>query len=365
MKFLSYLQRKKQKMEPPTPQEKVLQLQTQYDELYRCLHDEYAQKKEALEESYRKKVAQINDKEKHIPFHQTIIDAQNGAILLVYDIINANNYAKTYLFSRGKYTLNRFSFTVNVQKNCMFLSVLEEGKKEPFIRLYYDKVTKNASEYDWDYACDFVVKQQVKRFLCDMMEYILKDRLVFHPSLVSELRTKENFLTQLEENEAQLFTEFRAQKTSLEHDLAQKIQALKASFASSYQPLTTLIAEEEAKKQSMVPVKKEFHVHDSDISIQLNALFHRVYSLMSMDNLLDPVTKHEVHTLYERDIHELWHTFLQLDQQKQQQEKPRILAILTSIDAVLDGFEEKTKAIQSLDYEKKIRYLEKKYKAKS
>lgn len=365
-----------------SPEEHAFELKQKYKEDIKAVEFDFETKKREVEELFLKKSQERKENEKKVSFEQLIFDAEKEIHPLVYEMTVSGKWAKEYHFSRGKFTLNPYLIHVIEYNNCMFLHVLHKNQTSSFITLYYDKIKKTNQEFKWDYPCDFVLKHQIKIFLFGILEDVRKETMYRNKHYRSEYRASEAFFSDLLKNETELKESFDKKMASLIEQKENCVSSLTNSYQSSLQPLEEEMEwnkqkkeKEEKEKQlklyedsisisipelSFIP--KNFQVYDKEIIDNMRKLFHRIHDLFSIEYLLDSEHRHNLHTLYEKDVHELWYSFMQLDEEKQKNDKSRFLSLLNNIHSYLDEIDSRIKLMDEIDYEKKLIYMENKYK---
>jgi len=375
--------KKKKGMEPSSPEELLFTLYKEYEESVKEIHFQFDSKKQELEESLQKALENRKEWEKNISFAEMILDSDKGIVPLVYELITSGKYAKEYRFSRGKFTLNPYHIHVIHYTNCIFLHAYHSDDKEAFITLYYDKVKNSFDEYRWTLPVDFVLKQQIKLFLFDLLKDVLKDRLFQKDKYISEFRASEKFILEMKNMRDELWVIYDEKINIMEKECDDFLHEKRREYESSLKPLEEKVRinkEAKEKKENddrllhhaksislLLPdteffSKKKLIVHDEEVKEKMKSVFLKVHELVSADFLMDAESRHDVTALYEKDIHELWYSFMQLDEDNQKKEKNRFLSLLNSINGRLDFIENRIKAQDEIDFEKKMRYMERKFK---
>lgn len=368
-----------------SPEEQLLLLN---EEKQRCLNQidhEFERAKRTVKEMYQRRIESANLSEKNLTFQDIVFAANNEKHPLVYEITRSNNYAQYYLISRGRYTPNPFRIEVTNHKNVVFLKAFEEGNADdPFIFLHYDKINDKYSEYGWKLRCDYAAKYQIKHFLFELMDVARQNRMEHHPKVKSHHAAYYAFERTLENQSFQWKEELHRELQVIAAEKQAKVGGVVASFRTRSllfeQEIEKRVKEEQvmadyerlkAKDESMPRFKPESRsipsitqngrVFNPDTQRAMSDLFQRVYGLLQFESLLDVYTQHDLTSLYQKDIQELWFGFIKLDEEMQEKERDRFLSILDKIHLRLDGVDAKLEQLQTVDYEKKMTFLESKY----
>jgi hypothetical protein len=389
MSFFKIGKRKKERVEGVlgSPEEKMLLLKEEFRNKQNEIEVIFEKKERQIKEKYQKLDEQESITEKNVPFEKVIFEAESEKHPLVYEITRSNDYAKYYIFSRGRYTTNPYRIEINNQKNVMFLMCYDEkAEDEPFIFLHYDRAKKQYTEYAWHLDVDYVEKHQIKQFLFELMKSIEDERLEFYKKVRHYYSTFFAFERTLNS------TEFKW-KSELKKDMdlikAQK-EASIALANRDYKKKSSILEEEIQKKLgkrkiinesdqikikddlksvslNVYPVKervlkRDEKMADAETQESMNRLFRRVYDLLEFENLMDSRSRHNLSALYEKDIHELWYGFINLSEERKVEEKQRFLSLHREIHDFLDEVDSNLDRLRMVDYEKKMLFLEEKYR---
>lgn len=377
-----------------SPEEHLLILKDEKTELIKSLKYEYERKEKIIKEKFQALLEQANLSEKRLSFTEIIFDADNKKHPLIYEITHANHYAQHYLFSRGRFTPNPYKIEVNNHKNVLFLRCYENSDTEnPIIFLHYDKMNNKYTEFSWTLPSDYVEKFQIKQFLYDLMKAVFEKRIEnfdkvqsYHSAFFAFERTLEGKSFEWKaELEAELEL-LRSEKMNALEQLADTYKAKAAVYQDQVEKNNEMKRLEKEKNRLLdehknlmltenfnqlhpnspntPSLKKNFegHIADDETHIAMRKLFYRVQELLSYEHLLDPHSQHDLTSLYGKDIHELWYGFIKLDTDTQTKEKYRFLALVDRIHNRLNTIEAKVEYTQTIDYEKKMTFLESKYK---
>lgn len=375
----------KQKTEPQMLEEVVLAIQARYEEKRKDMGYRHDAILRELRHHYEEKLDEARMHEKELTFERLLHDAEKEVHPFEYIIESGSQYYKKITFLRSKQSPNPFRIIVEVHKNCIFLGVTmrEEAQlSEHVIRLYYDKVKKVYQEYEWKMPYDYATKHHIRMFLYDMMKHVKEDTLHLFPHYKNEFRARDEFWARdhvwkdaYEEQarvlEAKRDKEFAELEQLYEREIApyvmeiteMKKQHVKIEQEKREQKQKEMLErlEESAKKEEQKRQILSGRVFDEEIDQQMKKVYQYAQKLLEKEVLLNIEQAHALRRLYEKDLQELWRSFIQLEEKKQQQEKKRFQAMLEGLEAHLHEFEEKMKQTKTFDYEKKMNYMERKY----
>lgn len=407
-----------------TPMEQMNSLMQAYEAKQKRVEEKHEQQIRILRETYESKVDAEKHFEKDLSLPTIILEAENGSYPLEYSIVERREKAfKKVVFKRGKQSPNPYEVTVEEYKNVLFLSVtrgLKTHAKDAIITLQYDKIKKIYSEFKWSYACNYVVKHQMRMFLYDVMKHVQEESFHLFQKYISEFKVRELFWSK----KHSWRIEYDAEVLTIEQEKEKVLKTMTEEIAWAIAPSRQIIQEQELIEKEAIasreaelleyqkllatdkelfrvkfgkdgideskqpninglnlidssanpllifnnPKKKleglhesEHMVYDQEVALKMKNLYHQATLLMKKKSLLDMQYAYELERLYERDIQEIWKGYVGLNEGKQKSEKDRFTRILLGIEDVLGDLEEKIKRVDDMDYERKMLYMEQAY----
>ena len=378
MYMWKFFQKSKVVEKTKTIEEIILEMQIHYEEKQKEIYYRYEASSRELRHHYEEKMDEGRLYEKELNFEQVLQDAEKGTHPFEYTIERGSvHYTKVTLF-RSKQSPNPYRITIELHKNCIFLSVTKgerEKVADSFITLYYDKVKKTYREFIWEVSNDYATKHHIRMFLYDMMKHVNEDTLHLYPHYKNEFRARDEFWAK----EHVWKAEYEQRLTELTVKQNEEMEQLKRTYEREVNPYlmevktTQALKREKEKQEEQRQLEEqkqkeieenqllEQRVFDENVDAQMKHVYRYAQRLLEKEYLLEIEQAYELRRLYEKDLQELWRSFIQLEEQKQKQEKERFQHLLTRLEEHLQRFEERMVQVEQFDYEKKMKYMEKKY----